>query len=86
MFLKSFYKIDICQISIFAFLKLVNKKNYKIVVILSKHFVILDQLKKNNRYLAYIIDSNITINVATIIFDNYNKFYTKLKRNSSNLK
>ena len=43
-------------------------------------------MKKNNRYLAYTIDNNITINVATIIFNNYNKFYTKLKQNSFNLK
>ncbi len=39
----------------------------------------LNWLKKNNRYLAYIISNNITINVATIIFNNYNKFYAKLK-------
>jgi len=46
----------------------------------------LDQLKKNNKYLACTIDDNVTINVATITLNNYNKFYAKFKRDSSSLK
>ena len=82
---KLFDKIDICQISVFAFLKLVVKEDYEIVVILFKHFVILNQLKKNDRYLACIASSNVIINVVTIILDNYDKFYKKIKQNSLNL-
>ncbi len=45
----------------------------------------LNQLKKNNKYLACIINNNITINIAIIILNNYNKFYTKLKQDSFSL-
>ena len=86
LFLKNLNKVNIYQISIFLFLKLINKKNYKIVIILSKHFAILNWLKNNNRYLACIIDNNIIINIAAIIFNNYNKFYIKFKQNSSSIK
>jgi len=67
-------------------LKFAIKENYKIVVILFKHFVILNWLKKNNRYLVCTVDNNIIIDIVAIIFDNYNKFYTKLKQKFSNIK
>jgi len=67
-------------------LKLAIKEKYEIIVMLLKHFVILNQLKKNNKYLTYIVDNNIIINVATIIFNNYDKFYIKFKQDFSNIK
>jgi hypothetical protein len=49
---------------------------------LFEHFAILKQLKKNNRYLIYLANNYLTIDIATIISKNYKKFYKKNQKSS----
>ncbi len=77
---ESLDKINIKQVIVVVFLKLATKKDYKTIVMLFEHFAMLDQFKKNNRYLACLASNNLIINIVVIVFENYNKFYKKIKR------
>lgn len=46
----------------------------------------LNQSKKNNKYLAYLTSNNLNIAIATIILKDFKKFYEKIKREFSTIK
>ncbi len=80
--LKFFDKINIEQVIAIVFLKLATKKDYETIIMLFEHFAILNQSKKNDKYLICLANNNLIIDIATIAFENYNKFYKKIKRES----
>ena len=52
---------------------MINKKNYDLIIIWSKHFKLLNQSKSNDWYLCVIMINEI----IAIIARNYKKFFVK---------
>ena len=57
----------------------VQDKN-QVIILHSKHFAMLDQSKKNDRFL---LDDHFTADVAIIIIEDYKKFHDKMNKSSS---
>ena len=67
---------DICEIFAYAFNRMINKEDYNLIIMWSKHFDMLNQSKLNDWYLCVIAINN----VIAIIIKNYKKFFVKNKK------
>ena len=74
---------NIVVITAIAFIKIAIQKKNQIIVMWSTHFETFNKLKFENVYLCA---NNITINVTAITTNNYEKFFSKAKRKSIELK
>ena len=64
---------DIFEIFAYAFNQIINKKNYDLIIMWSKHFELLNQSKSDDRYLCVIMINEI----IAIIAKDYKKFFIK---------
>ena len=75
--IKSIKNHDINHFSTYSFLKMIRKKNYKVVVMWFKHFKIFNKFVEQNKYFLI----NIFINkIAIIIVENYKKCFNKFRK------
>ena len=70
-------KTNIAEISIVAFMKMIFSDRNQIIVMWSKHFVMLNQSTEND---AYLLLNAFIINITAMNAQNYEKFFNKTKR------
>ena len=74
---------DISEISVSVFIKMVTRDSISVIVMWSEEFERLEQSASEDKYL---IDNSFIIDVAVIFVEDYEKFFSKIKKISHTIK
>ena len=70
-------QVYIVEIFVFAFMKMTFNDKNQIIIMWSKHFQMLKQFEKNDKYLLLNV---FIIDIVVINVQNYEKFFNKIKK------
>ena len=74
---KSVKNHDISHLSAYSFLKMTRRKNHEVVAMWPEHFETLNKPAEQDRYL---LTSTFTSKIAAITAEDYEKFFSKLRK------